>query len=358
MIFSTRPDFDRVETAWDHFYAGEVAQRPLVLATAHVGPGKPVALGEQRYQRACAGNYQEQLDLIDRHLEQTLYLGESVPMFSIDHGPDQFAAFLGAELKFSDDSPGTNWVDPIVDDWEQFLPIRLDESNPTFQSVLQFARLMAEHGEGRYLVSPIDSHSHADTLSAIRGPQQFVTDFMDHPEQLERAMIDARALYPLIYNAIYDAGNMGGDKGCGQLIWSRGKCGIIQCDCIIMLGPEHFRRYILPAIEEETEFLDHCIFHLDGVGAFRHLDDLLALPGLDMIQLVPGAGQKPAHEWVDILKHCVAAGKGVQVYGAGLDFDRIKLLHRELGPRGVLYCPSTRDADEINRIIDWLEANT
>jgi len=217
---------------------------------------------------------------------------------------------------------------------------------------------MAEYGEGRYLVSPIDSHSHADTLSALRGPQRFITDFIDHPEQIERAMAGVRPLYPIIYDAVYEAGKMGGENGCGQNIWGTGKCATIQCDCIIMLGPEHFRRFILPAIEEEVAFLDHTIFHLDGVGAFRHLDDLLAIDGLDVIQLVPGAGQPPAHEWVDVLQRCLAAGKGAQIYGSGLDLERIKFLHRELGPRGTMYCPSTHDADEIERIMDWLKQST
>jgi len=261
-------------------------------------------------------------------------------------------------LKFSVSSPETNWVDPIVEDWEKFLPIRLDPHNPTLQSLLRFARMMSEHATGRYLVRCIDSHSHADTLSALRGPQRFCTDFLTCPELVARAMADVRRLYPVIYNAVYEAGNMGGAKGCCQTIWSEGKCGIIQCDFIIMLGPEHFRRFILPAIEEEAEFLDHCMFHLDGPGAFRHLDDLLAVKKISVIQLVPGAGKPPAHTWTDLLKRCIAVGKGVQVYGTGLDLDRIKVLHRELGPKRVMYIPSVHTRQGIEEIMKWLEDNT
>jgi len=358
MILSTKPDFERVKTAWRHFYAGEVYKRPLVLAVCRAGKEKPVDLREHMYYHAVTGNYQAQLDLIDRYLEQVVYLGESVPMFNVNHGPDQFAAFLGAKLRFAEGSHRTNWVDPIIEDWDDFLPIRFDESNPTYQSVLRYARLMARHGEGRYLVSQLDYHTHADALSALRGPQRFAMDFIDYPDKVEQAMAQIRKLYPLVYNAVYEAGNMGGEKGCGHIIWCEGKCAVVQCDFIIMLGPRHFRKFVLPAIEEEVGFLDHSIFHLDGVGAFRHLNDLLAIKGLDVIQLVPGAGQKPAHEYVDLLKKCLAAGKGVQVYGAGLNFERIKFLHKELGPRGVIYCPAIGNADEVRRIMDWLERNT
>ncbi|MBT4500845.1 MAG: hypothetical protein HOC74_24160 [Gemmatimonadetes bacterium] len=356
-MLAAKPDFDEAKKAWDHFWNGEVYKRPLVLAECNDGPvsAHPDTL---RYYKAVNGQHQEVLDAIDEFLEVHRWLGEAMPAFNIDHGPDQYAAFLGADLRFDENSMGTNWVDPIVDAWESFLPIELDENNPTFQSVLTFARMMAEHSNGRYLVRPIDAHSHADTLSALRGPQNFCMDFVICPEVLERAMCDIRKLFPLVYDAIYEAGNMGGPAGCTQIIWCEGKCGIIQCDFIIMVGPEHFRHFILPAIEEEAAYLDHTIFHLDGPGAFRHLDDLLAIEALDMIQLVPGAGEAPAHTWTELLKKCLDAGKGVQVYGAGLDLDRIKTLHRELGPKGVMYCPSVGTRREIEEICHWLERNT
>jgi len=359
MTLSAKPDFERAATAWNHFWNGEVYERPLVLASCHIGPGPAIDPRRDVYYHGLTGAYEAHLDLIDRHLEETVYLGEMMPAFRVDHGPDQYAAFLGATLRFPDSTASrrTNWAEPIVEDWDDFLPIRLDPNNATFQSVLRFARLMAKRAEGRYLVRAIDTHSHADTLSALRGPERFTLDFLERPERVERAMADMRRIGPVIYDAIYEAGNMGGPKGCSQIVWSEGKCGVIQCDYIIMLGPEHFRRFILPAIEEEAAHRDHCLFHLDGPGAFRHLDDLLAVKDIDVIQLVPGAGQPPAHTWVDHLKRCLAAGKGVQVYGAGLNLERIKVLHRELGPRGVMYCPSGR-REQIEEIMAWLKANT
>ncbi|MCX7016036.1 MAG: hypothetical protein NTW86_26350 [Candidatus Sumerlaeota bacterium] len=357
MILSAKPDFDEARTRWNHFWNGEVYKRPLVLAECNDGPARANP-AINRYLRPARGQYQQVLDEIDEYLEVHRFLGESMPGFHVDHGPDQYAAFLGAEFKFSQESPNTNWVDPIVEDWESFLPIRFDRNNPTFQSVLKFARLMAERGKGRYLVRSIDAHSHADMLSALRGPQRFCMDFMTCPDLIERAMAEARKMFPIVYGAVYEAGGMGGAKGCAQLIWSEGKCGVIQCDFIIMLGPEHFRRFILPAIEEEANYLDHCIFHLDGPGAFRHLDDLLAVKKIGVIQLVPGAGKPPAHTWIGHLKRCLAAGKGVQVYGQGLDLDRIKVLHRELGPKGVIYCPTVHTREGIEEILKWLEQNT
>ena len=120
--------------------------------------------------------------------------------------------------------------------------------------------------------------------------------------------------------------------------------------------PEAFAQAL--AIEEEAAFVDHSIFHLDGVGAFRFLDDLLAIRDLDMIQLTPGAGEAPNHTFVELFKKILAAGKGIQVSGAGLTPDRVKQLHRELGPKGPMYMPQCRTREEAEELLEWLERNT
>jgi hypothetical protein len=358
MDLRTKPDLDEALTRWRHFWNGEVYKRPLVMGCVATGPvEKHPWFGG--YKRAVEGNHQETLDRIDALLDAQDYIGEMIPCFIVDHGPDQYAAFLGAELTFSDASPDTNWVDPIVDDWDDFLPFRFDENNPTYQSVLRFARAMAEHAEGRYHVSPLDAHSHADTLSALRGPQQFAMDLIESPKKVEEAMRQIRPMFRTVYDAVYKAARMDDGRGCcigGH--WAEGRFSYVQCDFIFLIGPEHFRRFILPAIEEEVEYLDHSYFHLDGPGSFTHLDDLLAIPNLGIISVDSGTGQKANHLWVDLFKRILAAGKMIRAYGEGLNLDRIKVLHRELGPKGVIYCPEVGTREGLEEIMDWLERNT
>lgn len=358
MELSAKPDFERAKTMWEHFYAGEVYKRPLVLAQVHVGPGAPPDSNKRPLWLHCTGNIQAVLDQIDQRLASTAYLGEAIPAFAPNLGPDQFASFLGAELKFAESSKETNWVDPIVEDWEDFLPIEFDPNAESFQKMLSITRQYAQHAEGRYLVAHIDKHSHADTLSALRGPQQFMMDLIEQPDVIERAMQDVRRMYVPIFEMVYDAGRMGGEKGSAQLIWSPGKAAILQCDMIIMISPALFRKFIIPAIEEEAAYVDHSIFHTDGVGAFRHLDDLLAIKDLDIIQLTPGAAAAPNHTFVDLFKKILAAGKSVQVMGKGLTPDRVKVLHKELGPRGVMYCPQCASVQEAEELMTWLEQHT
>jgi len=183
-------------------------------------------------------------------------------------------------------------------------------------------------------------------------------DLYDCPDLIAQAMEDIRKIYAPIYNAVYEAGKMGGEHGCCKQFWSNGKYAIVQADVICMLSPDQFRTYVLPALEEEITYVDHSFFHLDGPGALRHIDDILAIEKLGVLQWVPGSGEKPNHQWLDIFKKAQAAGKAVIVGGAGLDLDAIKTLHKELVPAQTVYGPDIQTLEEFEAIAAWLENNS
>lgn len=368
MTLTFKPDFAEARRAWTAYWAGDCLKRPLVYASVPK-PGR-----EQDYQQAqqeyAATRYwngvhrqfDKNLALIEQRFDASLWLAEAIPYASASIGPDQYAAFFGPDLKFSESSKITNWVEPIITDWTTARPLKIDESSNVWRTVLDYNRAMATHARGRYLVSICDLHSHADTLSALRGPQNLCLDFYDCPDRVEQALREIRQTYPFVYETLYQAGGMSRETGTigTAPFWCEGKFATIQCDFICLVSPEIFRRHILPAIEEEAAYLDHCVFHLDGPGALVHLDDLLAIKDLDVIQWQAGAGQPPMHTWLDVLKKCQAAGKGLHIYGPGngLNLERLKVLHRELKPAGVLYCLDVKTEAEAREAIRWLEKNT
>lgn len=357
MQLEFKPDFDDAKDAWRHYWAKEAWRRPLVVCSVPKdGAPKVRDDGGARYWRAVNGLWDEQLDFVEEHMAATLYMAESLPFHSPDFGPDQFASFLSGQLKFSESSPGTNWIEPSVEDWGAF-NARLDESNPTWKGILGYSRRIAERAKGRYLAGVCDLHSNADTLSALRSPERLCMDFYDCPEELERAMMGVRRLYPLVYDRLYEAGGMSRETGSVGWIpfWSEGKFASIQCDFICMVSPELARRFIIPALEEEASFLDNCVYHFDGPNALPHLDDILSIKDIDAIQWVPGDGQRPMHEWTDVLKKCLKAGKGLQIYGVSV--EQVKRLHKELGPAGIVYCVGAKDWREAEELLKWLEAN-
>ncbi len=358
MFLSTKLDFEEAVLRWRHFWNGELYRRPVVLTSTPRADAGSAPQYKKSYRNACDGLWEEELELINRWLDAAAFPGDMIPMFTPDLGPDQWAAFFGGELKFSGNSSHTNWVDPIVDDWESFLPLRFDPSNETFRKMTAYAEFLAERGEGRFLVSHIDAHSNADALSALRGPERFMMDFYDFPELLDRAMKDIRASYIPVHEAVASAGRMG-ERGHGHNgIWHPEGFQIVQSDVICMLSPEHFRRYVLPALREEIYYHKNIYFHLDGPGALKHLDEILAIPGYWILQFVPGAGERPNWQWVEVLEKAQNAGKAVHVFGEGLGMDQIKNINSSLDPARVVYTPSLESESEVRRLCRWLENNT
>jgi hypothetical protein len=353
-----KPDFEQTKVRWKAYWEGEVLGRPPVWAEVRK-PGAPRADLSRRYWHAVHDDIETNLAQMDLALSGTEYLGEAIPHMAPDFGPDQFAAFFGSDFEFSDGSPDTDWVRQVIDDWDAFLPLRMDPNGGWWQGILAYSRRIAAHAEGRYLVGVADLHSNMDTLLALRGSERLCMDFYDHPRQVEEAMRQVRAFYQPVYRALSEAGAMGGERGSvgWAPFWCDGDFATIQCDFLALLGPEISRKYVIPALEEEAGFLDRCVYHLDGPGCLPHLDDILAIKDIDVIQWVPGAGKPPMHEWMEVLRRCQAAGKGLQLYDIH-DLATVQKLARELEPRGLLYHIDVASRDEAFRIIEWLEKNT
>lgn len=358
---STKPDAVEACTRWEHFWHGELYDRPLVQTSVPrqgVPVGEVVDLYALRYYLASQPTWDQQLALIDRWLEQVCFPGDMIPSIAPDFGPDQWAAFYGAELQFGEDSKYTNWVEPFVDGWKDVLPLEFDSRNPTFQRLLEYAACLARHGEGRYLVAHIDAHSNADALSAMRGPENFMMDLYDCPDLVEKAMHDVRRSYKQILAAIADAGRMNTWGYANKGMWHPRSFQVVQSDVICMMGSEHMRQFVLPALQEEFTYHEGIYFHLDGPGALRHLDDILSIPGHWILQWQPGDGQKPNWQWLDILQKAQNAGKALHVFGKGLNLEAMKTLHHQLDPARVVYTPDLRSETEAHDLLKWLTLNT
>jgi hypothetical protein len=108
-----------------------------------------------------------------------------------------------------------------------------------------------------------------------------------------------------------------------------------------------FERFFLPALRQQIAWVERSIYHLDGPGAVRHLDTLLALPRLNGIQWVPGAGQAPMSEWIPLLQRIQVGGKLLDLTCE--DWEVFRLLDA-LEPAGVLihtHCATPDEADAL-----------
>ena len=347
-----KPDIEEAARRWDAFYAGEIIDRPVICVTAP-REGKQGARGSSYHERV----YGDMDDIIKRAIisgEATYYGGEAVPATWLSFGPDEVAVFTGAELKWSQDSGDTNWSVPYVEDWEKALPLRIQEDHPLWKRMLEFYRRAADLTAGKMLLVSLDLHTNMDLLAAIRGPQRLCLDLIEEPDMIDKAMVDSMAIFRKVWYDISKAGRMD-EFGYCHGMYSMEGAATLQCDFSCMISPAMFRRWVLPALEEEAEIVRHVTYHWDGPGALVHTDDLTASKGLHALSYVPGTGYGSHKDYIELFKRVQKGGKAVQVSGSP---EEIKAMHRELKPNLVYYSTWVRSQKEAEELLNWFVKNT
>ncbi len=331
MELQTKPDFqeclDRVEAWWD----GRTLDRPPVSLTVRSDrPARQVPSNHSSARaRKCDVEYV--LDAAAARIDAGVYLAENFPKFMPNLGPEVCATAYGAALEIAED---TSWSSPCVGGIGEVLGLEPDLDTPYWTTIRRMTDLSLEMGAGRWLTAVTDLHTNGDLLAALRDPQGLALDFaMDSPgvrAACEHITPHAAVFFDDLCARIAAAG-----QPCctwGPAI-SRTSMYYVSCDFLCMISPTMAAETILPAIEWEAGRLDRSIFHLDGPGALAHLDALLALPALDAVQWIYGAGGGKASDWIDVYRRILAAGKLAEVNAA--DMDDARAVVAQLGTKGL-----------------------
>jgi len=353
MLFDYKPDFEDARRHWQAFWRHEVIDRPCVRVVAPRDGAQPAPHppGLQHPNQDLTAH----LHAFDRWASATYFGGDAVPFFYPNFGPDIFSAFLGADLEGFEHETGTSWAVPFITDWKTDAECMDHPHGYWWEAMLKYTAEARKFGEGKFGVAVLDLHSNLDCLSAVRGAQNLCFDLLDCPDDIERVMNVIRKTYQPIYDTLR---RTSGQEATGSSSWlpayCDGKYGVIQCDYICMIRPEHARKFLYPALEEEAQFLDHCFYHLDGPDALVHLDDILSIEAIDGIQWVPGDGQPRQVEWADLLKRIQKAGKSLHISGT---IDEVKRLHKQLRPELAFYDTWAPSQSEADALVDWLRTN-
>ena len=338
-------NFELMQQRFDAFWQREVPGTPLMGIAAPVEHPKPpdFPVPEKLQDRWLDIEYI--LDRAELRFENTLFLGDLVPCFLPNIGPDSFAAYLGGELRFVDE--GTSWVAPFVSDLSGYEPV-FDRQNKWWRFMTELMDAACELGKGRFLVGIPDMHGGGDALAAAKHPDKLALDLYDKAEEVERTMLQLTDIYREMYNAYYERTAR---VQQGTTTWlpaySRGKYCALQNDFSGLISPQMFEKFFLEDIRELSDFLDNSLYHLDGAIALGNLDHLLGIESLDGIQWVPGAGARPMSQWVEVCSRVLDAGKCLQISCAA---DEVEFLLSRLDHRGLFittYCSSQEEARDL-----------
>lgn len=354
-MYELKPDYEQTKIRIEAFWECELIDRPVMQFPLWKPEEEQKPLPESHHatarERWLDARYQAQYHRA--LLSNQLFLGDTLPVAHPNLGPEIFSVFYGCPVHFGD--YGTSWTEPILEDWEQIDDIRFESDSPYLAKLHEMTDAFLEVGRNKFITGMTDWHPGGDWLAAIRDPQDLAMDLIMHPEEVKVLLDRAERDYFRVYDVFYEKLRSAGQPISTWLtLMSDERYYVPSNDFSYMISNEMFEDIFLPGIVHECQFLAHSIYHLDGPGALRHLDSILAIPELNALQYVPGAGNEGFHKWVDVYRQVQAAGKGAEVF---CDYKEIDDVMETLDPHGLyLYIGGVPSAEAGRDVLARLEA--
>lgn len=290
----------------------------------------------------------------------TFYGGEAFPVWSGGSpGHTSVPAYLGCPVTLDME---TGWWEPLLteDDWD-VTTLRLDPENRWWQFTLAQLQRAIRESAGKAI--PEFGGGSAlggcgDVLAALRGSDRLLLDVSLTPERVRQAESYLMDIWIEVYNALYQIIREAGVGSTAWLkLWSPGRFYPLCCDFAYMISPKMFCDLFLPMIERVSQCLDHCIYHVDGVGNFRHVPALTDLPRIQAFQILPGAGKPSPLHYLDTLRLVQAKGKSLFITIAP---EKVETALELLSARGLFIetaCESEAQARHLLKMAEiWSHA--
>ena len=307
------PDWEQRLARQDAFWDREIIDRPVVVMSLPkrkpVCPYPTAKNWSSERERWMDTQYRAEWELA--HALNTEYLGDALPSVWPNLGPEVLSAFFGLDMDYSD---RTSWSVPNLLDWRDADSLQFSEDNFYWKKLVELTDALMDVGSGCFFTGMTDLHPGGDAIAAFRGPEELAVDMIEHIDDIKALLPRIEEVYFRVYDFWYDRLTAAGQPitTWNGMVSTR-KWYLPSNDFSCMIASEMFDDVFLPGIARECRFLENSIYHLDGPGALRHLDSLLAIEELDAVQWVYGAGRGPASNWMDVYKRCRAAGKGLQL---------------------------------------------
>lgn len=289
-------------------------------------------------------------DYLDWYVAHSSLKADILPVANTQLGPGSLAAILGGVLEGGED---TIWIhpDPHFDG-----QVRFDENHPNWKLHKDLLKACKQKAQGHYYVGMPDLMEGLDILAALKGTDKVLEDLLMQPEWVEEQMQRINDIYFRVFDELYEIIREGDEMAfCYFSSWAPGKMSKIQCDISTMISEEDYRRFVQPYLREQCQKIPYTLYHLDGVGAMRHLPALLEIEELNAIQWTPGVGepQGGSPKWYDLYKKILAGGKSLMA--CWVEVDEIKPLLDTIGPDGVhleMNFHNEREIEQAEKIIE------
>ena len=189
-----------------------------------------------------------------------------------------------------------------------------------------------------------------DTLASLRGSQRLLFDLMDDPGGVREAELKLMDNWIEVFE--FQTGLLRDcDEGYATWfpLWSPGRFYPTQCDVSYGISPRSFRECFVPALRKQVDYLDHTIYHVDGVGAFPLVEEVCRIERIGAVQILPGAGKPSPLYYMDVLRTVQRMGKRLHITIAA---DEVPAALSQLSSRGLCIQTRAESVEQARRIIE------
>lgn len=352
-----KPDCREARERMIAWWAGKKTDRVVAQVSAPLKPADPLIKSIRDDVPAKYIDPEAVLSNMEYRLEHTFWGGEYFPTHFVYFGPMFSLTYLGCEPNFM---PNTTWYEPCLRDWSELPNLNFNPHNRWRQLSMKMMRLSMERANGRWLAAHAGGIANLmDIICGLLGNEKTMMAMLEHPEAVKAALDRLMVWSRQTYDEVYDIGRsyQEGDIDWMQ-VWAPGKLITAQCDMSVMISPEMFRDFVTPELANIYNHVDYGIYHLDGAEEIRHLDELLNIEKLHLIQWVPGTklndpDYRDPLRWIDLFRRIQAAGKKVLVYCPP---ERVRPLLDKIARDRVILHVGCKDEQEAHKILGELEA--
>jgi 5-methyltetrahydrofolate--homocysteine methyltransferase len=312
-IAFTPERWEQVRANYARWWAGE-SERPMLHVTAQRAPDRaPSAIPARGFvtQYGLDVDPETIIDAMDYQLSGREFLADGYPGWWLNFGAGVLAAYCGCELRCDEN---TTWFFPKRDFSARDLHMAFNPENRWFRQTCAVARAGAARWRGDVMIGMTDIGGAADVVSSFLTGERMLMELYDEPEEIKRLMWETQVLWWHAFREIdKEIRSCNPGYSCWTPIFSEKPYYMLQSDFSYMIGPEMFDTFIKPELTASCRQLPHAFYHLDGVGELPHLDSLLAIPELQGVQWIQGAGKGGPMEWLDVYRRILDAGKRLQI---------------------------------------------
>ena len=286
--------------------------------------------------------------------ENTYFGGDAIPNVSINLGAVSAAGFLGSKPRVNNE---IIWFEQCIFDLGKDKIDFSYKNSEYWKLTKNLTEYCSQMGKDKFLVGMSDVGSASDVLAKLRGSQNLLMEFLLDPKYVKETIKKIADVLIDVNESLYQITKKCNDGG--TLIpwlntWAPGRHAQMECDLSAMFSAKMFEEFIVPHIKQELSWHEYSLYHLDGPECLQHLDHLLDIEGLRVIEWHSGfdSGKPNTVHYIDMLKKIQMSGRGLHLL---VEPWEVEIILGQLSSKGLYIETWTKSEAEARDLVKKTE---